>query len=213
MQRDSLTARLVWSEMNREIQRSAASTTEILAGTHRGAEEGHQPESEDDPSTIDELRKLIESLRQQPLKSDSPAPAPLAAAAFLNGFGGVMKETERRIRVGFWSNVSIIVAMTAILLIGIAGAVGSVLIYGMNIWSVILGGLSLADVLAFLTVKPHYMLNVALIASTKLGTVQLKYAHAFNLCNEYKSIKSRFACNEKIYKEFSDELDAILRDN
>jgi hypothetical protein len=111
--------------------------------------------------------------------------------------------------VVFRLNLGVAIILAIILLGGIAAAVFSAVFLRNSIWSVVFGGVSVADLLGIYVWKPLSVINASLLATQRLEMLQLRLSQQLSTCAQHRNLEERITCQTVVWESIQKEL-AIL---
>ncbi len=197
---------LFWSALNKAMIPVAQRVYDDSTAAHRGK---GVPGADGQLLTLQFLEKLRQALSASP--GSAPSPAPVAAAALGEDYEGVIRDARKRHAWMFRLNFAMASGMILIFLGGAAGAVISAVGWGLNIWTAVFGGTSLVGVFGHFVKSPLQMVYVALMNSTRLDFLCLRYKQLLQKCEQFPTLQEQMDCAERAWEEVRNELDAMLK--
>lgn len=139
----------------------------------------------------------------------SEATAVVARVALAISAEDVIASARRRIDLVFRLNLGIAIALTVVLLGGIAGSLISSLVLGKSSWAAAFGGISAADILGIYAFKPLRVINRALVSSQRLDAVHLRLKEQLDSCRQLDTMEERIKCQTKTWEAIEKQLAAL----
>jgi hypothetical protein len=121
----------------------------------------------------------------------------------------VFSDARKRIERVFRLNVILLLALAVLLLIGIGGAIYSALVWQQNMWTLIFGGVAVADVIGIYVFKPITAINRALVSTQQLDLLYLRLREGLKGCEELQDVNEKLACRDALWDKVWEDLSAL----
>jgi hypothetical protein len=223
-------ARMMWMAVSAAVQPLALRMSETTSGPVGSniddIQFGDSLGQEQDKDTISErLRSLSISIATSEIVNGSPlelsfaalsrgetstAPSsPIGAAALAIDANGVFRSARQRLNATFWLNVWICISMAVILMFALSGSIISGFIYRSPMLSVIFGSITLADLLGAYFWRPLKIMWAALLNTTRLDLLLLRYNGQIKECESKRKLVDRVICCNEIWAGIVAELNTL----
>lgn len=182
------------------------------------------------PETIETLRKFLESRRDtsaDPLalsreavlqlspdeterrRSLTTPPTEVGATVLAISSDAVFRDARKRIDLVFKLNLALAIILAVILLGGIAGAIISAVFFEKTIWTLVFGGMSVADVIGVYALKPLTAINAAVIATQRLEAIHLRLSEQLKVCAEHEKLDDKIKCQTTVWEAIEHDLSTL----
>lgn len=118
-----------------------------------------------------------------------------------------LRTAAKRTRLVFRVKLGILIALSMILLVGIAGSIVSAL-SGKSIWAVVFAGASIADIVGLVILKPLAAMEQALVSAQRVDLVHVRFRQQLLQCEQFEA-EERFACSAKVWDRIQQDLEAL----
>lgn len=136
----------------------------------------------------------------------SPPQRELGTTALALDSREVFDTARKRIDLVFKLNLILAVTLAVILIVGVAGAVISAVFLNQSIWALVFGGVSVADVVGALALKPLKAVNSAIVSTQRLEVLHLGLQDLLDACRQHESLEVRIDCLSDTYDTMHEEL-------
>lgn len=121
----------------------------------------------------------------------------------------VFSDARKRIERVFRLNVILLLTLAILLLVGIGGAIYSALFLQTSTWTLIFGGVAVADLIGIYVFKPITAINRALVSTQQLDLLYLRLREGLKGCDELQDVNEKLACREALWDKVWEDLSAL----
>jgi hypothetical protein len=132
----------------------------------------------------------------------------IGAVALSLGPDAVYLDSRRRINSALRMRWALAVTLASVLVVGIAGVIGTALVSGSATAAIVFGGMAFADVLALVFTRPFKLINEAHLDSTRLEVAFLRLRDHLEHCVKLPQ-NQQLTCRGKAWDRMQDELRAL----
>jgi hypothetical protein len=187
----------LWSILNSAMRPLAEEVYRDLRDSERGAPAGLSQEH----ATVIK-GELAEALKL-PI-GDEPPPTPVAVAAL--SFDGLFGDARRRAAWYFRLHLLLAIGMVSLFLGGAGGALVSAVGWGINIWAIVFGGLSVTSAFGLFIDRPFQMVYSALVSVQRIDYLQLRYKQLLADCAALPDLQARMDCRANAWNTMRNDL-------
>ncbi len=121
----------------------------------------------------------------------------------------VFSDARQRIERVFRLNVILLLTLALLLLVGIGGAIYSALFLDQNTWTLVFGGVAVADLIGIYVFKPITAINRALVSTQQLDMLYLRLREGLRGCDTLADVNEKLACRDKVWDKVWEDLSAL----